>query len=298
MGRLGWGDDGRCDVRIGRNLHEPQVPPREGAIALHAKAAYIRRSIARRTACGPYGPIGVHRPGRRGCYHPRPPQTRACGFPASGSSRERFARGRLSQHPRTRWSRDRALARSAIHPLSLRSKVHGTRSPPIPANGSSNVAPPFLRRIPVACPRREAGSPVPQLQRYMRVLRLPASAFPVFYVFTSRLHAAPRLLRVSPWRSWRTRGCPPGQEICSTGFPVPVPSPAWANTGSHRFPGDPSRIFPPAPNPGRIRAASPWRSPRCCPRLKGRRRLPRVMISWPLSRGFSTRCLRFTSVVA
>ena len=120
----------------------------------------------------------------------------------------------------------------------------------------------------------------------MRVLRLPASAFPVFYVFTSRLHAAPRLLRVSPWRSWRTRGCPPGQEICSTGFPVPVPSPAWANTGSHRFPGDPSRIFPPAPNPGRIRAASPWRSPRCCPRLKGRRRLPRVMISWPLSRGF------------
>jgi len=31
-------------------------------------------------------------PGRRGCCHPRPPQTRTCRFPASGSSRESFAR--------------------------------------------------------------------------------------------------------------------------------------------------------------------------------------------------------------
>ncbi len=47
----------------------------------------------------PRGPLaGVHagqslRPGRRGCCHPRPPQTRTCRFPASGSSQESFADG-------------------------------------------------------------------------------------------------------------------------------------------------------------------------------------------------------------
>ena len=35
-------------------------------------------------------------PGRWGRCRPHPPQTRTCGFPASGSSRERFARGGVS----------------------------------------------------------------------------------------------------------------------------------------------------------------------------------------------------------
>ena len=34
-----------------------------------------------------------HRPSRRGCYQPRPSQTRTCRFPASGSSCASFAQG-------------------------------------------------------------------------------------------------------------------------------------------------------------------------------------------------------------
>ena len=35
----------------------------------------------------------IELPSRWGCCHPHPSQTRTCGFPASGSSRESFARG-------------------------------------------------------------------------------------------------------------------------------------------------------------------------------------------------------------
>lgn len=47
----------------------------------------------------------AHRPSRRGRYRPRPSQTRTCRFPASGSSRSRFARGGVRVLMNDPWAR-------------------------------------------------------------------------------------------------------------------------------------------------------------------------------------------------
>jgi len=56
-----------------------------GTLAALAAAQRLRRT-SRYPARG-------RMPSRWGCRHPHPSQTRTCRFPASGSSRERFARG-------------------------------------------------------------------------------------------------------------------------------------------------------------------------------------------------------------
>ena len=45
---------------------------------------------------------------------------------------------------------------------------------------------------------------------------------------------------------------------------------AWTDTGSPRFPDDPSRAFAQLQDPGRTDAASPCRWRRCCPRAEER----------------------------
>jgi len=41
----------------------------------------------------------LHLPGRRGCCHPRPPQTRTCAIDAFGSSRVRFVHSGVEHRP-------------------------------------------------------------------------------------------------------------------------------------------------------------------------------------------------------
>jgi hypothetical protein len=45
------------------------------------------------------------RPGRRGCFHPRPPQTRTCRFPASGSADRRSVSTGRESNPLDRGER-------------------------------------------------------------------------------------------------------------------------------------------------------------------------------------------------
>jgi len=109
-------------------------------------------------------------PGRWGCYHPHPPQTRTCGFPASGSSRERFAPdgafvGDLFDHPSDDAGRD-SLVEEGGRPQSIWLSVvgswTGSRGPESPrlfqANGSLLMAPPFPPSGP-----GEPGSPLSQV---------------------------------------------------------------------------------------------------------------------------------------
>ncbi len=84
-----------CGARGGRVVERPQRGEDLASWANHM----TRQSAA------------LHMPGRWGCYHPHPPQTRTCGFPASGSSRERFAPdgafvGDLFDHPSDDAGRD------------------------------------------------------------------------------------------------------------------------------------------------------------------------------------------------
>ena len=113
---------------------------------------------------------GRSSPGRWGCYHPHPPQTRTCGFPASGSSRERFAPdgafvGDLFDHPSDDAGRD-LLVEEDGRPQSIWLSVVGSwtgswgpESPRLfQANGSLLMAPPFPPSGP-----GEPGSPLSQV---------------------------------------------------------------------------------------------------------------------------------------
>jgi len=71
----------------------------------------------------------VRLPGRRGCYHPRPPQIRTRQFPASGSSRESFVPSGVAVDDPGQWQRmageerveygpcEQLPSRSTFHPL-------------------------------------------------------------------------------------------------------------------------------------------------------------------------------------
>jgi hypothetical protein len=68
-------------------------------------------------------------PGRRGCFHPRPPQTRTCAIDAFGSSRERFVLSGIAVDDPGRWQWiagaerveacpcEQLPSRSTFHPL-------------------------------------------------------------------------------------------------------------------------------------------------------------------------------------
>ena len=115
----------------------------------------------------PASTSGALTPGRRGCCHPRPPQTRTCRFPASGSSRERFADGVVRDHSYrssfatgTRWSRAvRAFSPAWLSIVVFVNRFVGLMSLPMfPVDGSLLAAPPF----PPAGPG-EPSSPLSQV---------------------------------------------------------------------------------------------------------------------------------------
>src|SRR5208283_1980948 len=99
----------------------------------------------------------VQMPSRWGCCHPHPSQTRTCGFPASGSSRESFARVGVEDAIRDSPVEKRTevmMSPPSSSPVRLSVVVSwtGSRSPKSPpvflGNGSHPVAPPFPRAGP------------------------------------------------------------------------------------------------------------------------------------------------------
>ena len=122
-------------------------------------------------------------PGRRGCYHPRPPQTRTCRIPASGSSRESFAECEADEHSyrsyrhsvTRRMSRSRRHTWAAIHCRFVDRFAGSMSPPPFPGNGSLHAAPPFPLRGP-----SEPSSPA--LSGTTKALRLPIRVSMVAYL--------------------------------------------------------------------------------------------------------------------
>src|SRR5208337_1138737 len=92
--------------------------------------------------------------------HPHPSQTRTCRFPASGSSRESFARGGVDDAVRDSPVEKRLRPRQFGYPLSFRGQVRGAQGllPCFPATALIPRRPPSLARVPV--------SPVPRGQRH------------------------------------------------------------------------------------------------------------------------------------
>src|SRR5215470_19991115 len=106
-------------------------------------------------------------PGRRGCYHPRPPQSRTCRFPASGSSRESFADGVVVDHSyRSSCDHRHSLieGRRAVSPVRLSIVVSWTGLqgscpfPCVPPMVLSSRRLPSLLRVPASL--------VPRSHRY------------------------------------------------------------------------------------------------------------------------------------
>ena len=58
----------------------------------------------------------VDLPGRRGCCHPRPPQTRTCTIRASGSSRESFVPSGVTVSDPRQWQRMAVEKRAEVFP--------------------------------------------------------------------------------------------------------------------------------------------------------------------------------------
>src|SRR5208337_2843651 len=106
---------------------------------------------------GDCGPCLEGVPSRWGCCHPHPSQSRTCGFPASGSSRESFARVGVEDAIRDSPVEKRTevmMSPPSSSPVRLSVVVSWTgsrspRSPPVfPGNGSHPAAPPFPRAGP------------------------------------------------------------------------------------------------------------------------------------------------------
>ena len=103
-------------------------------------------------------PATAHQvPSRWGCRHPHPSQTRTCRIPASGSSRESFARVGVEDAVRDLPVEKRTevmMSPPSSSPVRLSVVVSWTgsrspRSPPVfPGNGSHPMAPPFPRAGP------------------------------------------------------------------------------------------------------------------------------------------------------
>ena len=100
----------------------------------------------------------------------------------------------------------------------------------------------------------------------MKALRLPVHAFPVTYLFRFRGPHASSSVRVRGNRAPISAEDRSGPGQLFSRLPTCRRARAWARTGPHRFPGDPSHASAPVQNPGRTDVPSPWRSHRCCPR--------------------------------
>ena len=190
--------------------------------------------------------------------HPHPSQSRTCRFPASGSSRESFARGGVEDAIRDSPVENRTevmMSPPASSPVRLSVVVSWTgsrspRSPPcFPATALIPWRPRSLARVPV--------SPVPRGQRHYEGattsrLRIPGRlsvslpGSPRSSALRARLGGAPGWLE-DPSGPGHLFSRPPRCRHTLT----------WTQAGSHRFPGDPSHAFAPVQDPGRTDDPSP-----------------------------------------
>ena len=90
----------------------------------------------------------VRMPSRWGCCHPHPSQTRTCQFPASGSSRESFARGGVKavDDPR-RWKRMALQDRVEAGPLERASAAMPSPQPFPPLHHDLAGEPSYASRV-------------------------------------------------------------------------------------------------------------------------------------------------------
>ena len=128
-----------------------------------------------------------------------------------------------------------------------------------PGNGSHPVAPPFPRVGP-------GRAQFPTVIGFMKVLRLPAHAIPVTYLFRFRAPHDSSAVRVRFDSAPESVEDRPGPGQLFSRLPTCRHALAWTPAGSHRFPGDPSHASAPVQDPGRTDDPSPWRCRRCCPR--------------------------------
>jgi len=206
-------------------------------------------------------------PGRRGRYHPRPPQTRTCAIHAFGSSRESFADDVMD-----------AFGAILCHRHSLTEGIHAISSVWLSMSYRG-------QGLPGACPvpcfptwssPRDASLPsfgsqrawFPALASTMKALRLPTCASAVAYFVHFRRPRDPSCVCVRHCARGAVallegRRSPPGP---GSWMPATRSSGSltWTPMGSLRSPGDPSRVFAPLLDPGRTDAPLPWRSHRCC----------------------------------
>ena len=126
----------------------------EKLIAAH-KAGHLtvlRRSCRSRRHAGVRGVSGTatanRMPSRWGCCHPHPSQTRTCQFPASGSSRESFARGGVKavDDPR-RWKRMALQDRVEAGPLERASAAMPSPQPFPPLHHDLAGEPSYASRV-------------------------------------------------------------------------------------------------------------------------------------------------------
>ena len=128
------------------------------------------------------------------------------------------------------------------YPLSFRGQVCGTQRslPCFSSMGLNAWRLPSLQRVPV--------NPVPRLPQYYEAATTSRRACPSAYVFASGIHmpwcfvfaCALPMLAKSGHRAW---------SVVEAGAPRRLS--IWAQTGSLRFPGDPSRTFALLGDPGR-----------------------------------------------
>ena len=181
-----------------------------------------------------------------------------CRFPASGSSRESFARGGVDDTIHDSLAKKVSKVSHRFrpcqfsYPLSFRAQVCETQSslPCCPSAVLSSRRPPSLGWVPV--------SPVPQRRQYYEGAttshpRIPGHLFVSLPGPTRSLSASCSPLPALPG-GWRLRS---GQDHCSAGGPICRLALAWTRVGPLRFSGDPSCAFAPVQDPGRTDVPSP-----------------------------------------
>jgi hypothetical protein len=178
----------------------------------------------------------LERPGRRGCCHPRPPQSRTCRFPASGSSRESFAvASMILDSPSYRSSLHRACEHSLVEEHPASSAIHCRFVDRfdgfiVPSPVSRQWLSPRDASLPSFGSRRAR---FPALTGTMKALRLPIRAAAVTYVFAPAVHG---FLLLCVRRSAPERPeVPSGPGPCCAGCPASRLSSVDANGISQVF---------------------------------------------------------------
>jgi len=137
----------------------------------------------------------------------------------------------------------------------------------------------------------------PDVTGTIKVLRLPATPVRSLIGFASGVHAILLGSCLAACAPGRSEGRP-GQGLVQPATPNSRFARAWTWTGPPRFPGDPSRAYAPLFDPGRTDDPSPRDGVAGAAPALPTAKASALVNFGAQSRGFSTRCLRFTNDVA